>query len=439
MQTVTQGGTAHILFHRSMRVSFSAALIGNVLYAACQWGIVAAIAKLGSPANVGQLSLGLAISGPVFMFTNLSLASVVATDVEQQFRLKSYVSVRLLTVFVAMCVIVMLTYMSKLRYVTVVTVLIISLSRALDAVSDLHFGFLRRNDRLDLIAVTLIVNGVCSLVASTGLLWRTHNIVAASLGYVIGSALALIIVLWFCYSKDAVSLPNTESLHIIDPPRNSVTIRTIILLSLPLGLSGTLSLLNVNIPRYFIQCFQNESILGYFSAIAYPLVASDTIINALGESSIVRLSAYYAMGRYSEFKGLMRKLSFTGLGIGLLGVAITAVLGKYILSILYKPDYAQWNAAFICLASVSVVKYYYVFFCTAFSAMRMFNMQFWLKLPGLLVMLLLSYIFIRNFGLMGAVWAVFASAIVDALSFAIGFNLKCSRIYKCSEEVQVSL
>ncbi|MGI8856402.1 MAG: hypothetical protein ACR2JW_11675, partial [Thermomicrobiales bacterium] len=54
---------------RSLRANFSWTFVGNVVYAACQWGMLVVLAKLGSPEVVGQFALGLAITAPVIMLT----------------------------------------------------------------------------------------------------------------------------------------------------------------------------------------------------------------------------------------------------------------------------------------------------------------------------------------------------------------------------------
>jgi hypothetical protein len=46
----------------SLRKNFSWTFVGNVVYAACQWGILVALAKLGTPEMVGQFTLGLAVA-----------------------------------------------------------------------------------------------------------------------------------------------------------------------------------------------------------------------------------------------------------------------------------------------------------------------------------------------------------------------------------------
>src|SRR6202045_2692860 len=71
-------------------------LAGTSLYAACPWGIFISIAKLGTPAMLGQFALGLAVSAPVFMLTSLQLRAVLATDARDEYRLAHYFALRIL-------------------------------------------------------------------------------------------------------------------------------------------------------------------------------------------------------------------------------------------------------------------------------------------------------------------------------------------------------
>jgi hypothetical protein len=40
---------------RSLRLNFSWTIVGNVVYAGTQWGILVLLARLGTPEAVGQL------------------------------------------------------------------------------------------------------------------------------------------------------------------------------------------------------------------------------------------------------------------------------------------------------------------------------------------------------------------------------------------------
>src|SRR5258708_7779966 len=66
--------------HRlTLRVNFLWTLSGNVVYAACQWGMVVVLAKLGTPQLVGEFALALAITAPIVIGAGLSLRSVHVT------------------------------------------------------------------------------------------------------------------------------------------------------------------------------------------------------------------------------------------------------------------------------------------------------------------------------------------------------------------------
>lgn len=99
---VTPSGTVERV---ALSRNFAWTLAGNVVYAGCQWGILIAIAKLGTPAMVGQFALGLAVCAPVFMFTSLQLRAVLATDAGDEYRLGNYLALRILGTGIGLAVI----------------------------------------------------------------------------------------------------------------------------------------------------------------------------------------------------------------------------------------------------------------------------------------------------------------------------------------------
>src|SRR5690349_21224091 len=79
----------------SLRTNFIWTFLGNVVYAGCQWGMLVVLAKLGSPEIVGQFALALAVTAPVFMFTNLQTRGVQATDARKEYAFGDYLALRL--------------------------------------------------------------------------------------------------------------------------------------------------------------------------------------------------------------------------------------------------------------------------------------------------------------------------------------------------------
>ena len=125
---------------RSLRLNFSWTLVGNVVYAGTQWGILVLLARLGSPEAVGQFSLGLAIAAPIQLFANLQLRDVQATDARVQFQFRDYTGLRILMTIIAACVIFAIggvLYHGE----TALTIAGFALSKGIESLSDVVYGF----------------------------------------------------------------------------------------------------------------------------------------------------------------------------------------------------------------------------------------------------------------------------------------------------------
>src|ERR1043166_3883519 len=80
---------------RGLRANFLWTLCGTLVYSGCQWGLLVVLAKLGNAEMVGQFALGLAITAPALMFSNLQLRSVLATDASGEYSFGDYLGLRL--------------------------------------------------------------------------------------------------------------------------------------------------------------------------------------------------------------------------------------------------------------------------------------------------------------------------------------------------------
>src|SRR5579862_3860960 len=91
--------------NKSLRTDFTWVLWGSIFYSACQWGIVLVLAKLGSPQQVGEYALGMAIGAPILVFANFQLRSLLASDVGDQFTFSEYFKFRTISLTVALLII----------------------------------------------------------------------------------------------------------------------------------------------------------------------------------------------------------------------------------------------------------------------------------------------------------------------------------------------
>jgi O-antigen/teichoic acid export membrane protein len=340
----------------SLRSNFLWVLTGNIVYAACQSGMIIALAKLGSSFMVGQFSLGLAITTPVLMFTNLHLRAVQATDAKRSYMFAEYLRLRIFMTSGALVVIAAIAWLGHQQLDTTRVILAVALAKGIETLSDIHYGLFQLNDRLDQTGRSMMLRGTLSVsVLSVGL-YLTRNAFWACVGM---SLVWLATLLFFDVRQSRQFIVSGDKFcHTAcrtsrrRPHSQGNQIRrlwSLLRLALPLGIVATIASINLNMPRYFVHARMGEHQLGIFSAMAYATVAITLVSDSLGHCAIPRLSRLYSGGRIAEFRALLLKLLAVATAFGLANLAIARALGARLLTIVYNPEYAAHSRVFVLL------------------------------------------------------------------------------------------
>lgn len=398
----------------SLRTNILWTLLGNVVYAACQWGELSLLARLGSPQVVGQFSLGLAVTAPVVMFGNLQLREVQATDAAREYTFVDYLTVRLTTGLLALSVIICIVLLAGYSLHTGIVILLVGVSKVVESISDIFLGLFQQNERMDLVARSLLIKGPLSLLALGLGTVLGHDIVWG----VIGLAVAWLGVLFLHDVAVANRLfRSTRNAHIADrraADRTRAALK-LAMTAFPLGLVAGLNSLNTNIPRYVLERHAGEYSLGIYSALAYVTVAGSTVVRALGQSASPRLARMLMHGRRWDFLSLVRRLVVVLMFVGFGGVAVAYVAGPEILSILYGREYADHTQLFLIVMAAGAIGYVADFMGYAMTAARRYYRQAVLFTVVSLTTLVTSVALVPTLGAIGAGLAKGVGSAVQAV------------------------
>lgn len=407
----------------SLRRNFSWTILGNLVYAACQWGMLASLARLGTPVMLGQFALALAVTAPIMLFANLKLRSVQSTDINDEYAFGSYLSLRLVTIPLALIAIMNIAW---LRYDTGLGLMIalMGLAKGIESVSDILLGLLQKHELMTEIAFSQMIKGALSLLFFTLMLLTTGNLASAITGILLAWSSVLLL---FDAPLAAAALGNDRQRLPMRPfyqagllrPNWSITaLQSLAWRTLPLGLAVMLASLGTNIPQYFIEHFKGTYDLGLYAAMSYPLVGGALIINALSQSATPRLAKYYAAQETNEFMNLLAKLMAVGFLLGVSGIGIVALAGEEILDVAYGEEYARQTHVFLWIMVGVGVGYLYVFLGTAVSAMRRFSVQLPIHLAGTILLGTLCATWIPTHGIVGAAWGLVCAGLLQGLLYA---------------------
>jgi len=408
-------------------------LLGNGAFFFCQWANIVILAKLSNAETVGQFAYALAITAPIFEFTNLQLRGIQATDAKNEYTFEDYLGLRIVMLITAFFILVLVCIFLNYNIEFIFLLLSVALTKVLDGMSDIVYGLLLKFENTKDMAFSLIFRGVGALILLSIMFFFSRRLVFGVIGIIISWS----IIFYFYdlrktkkilkqYNLSKRSEKSTFYLCQIRPNLTIFKLKELFFLSLPMGGVMMLSSLSQNIPRYFVENKLGLDKLGYFAAIYYISRAGTMIISSVGKTASPRLALYYAKKEFDKFKYLLYKLLLFALVLGFIGITISLAFGDIILSLVYSPEYIAYKNIFVWLMIFTFFTYIVNFLGNGVTSMRIFKTQFLIHFLNVMVTFLSSFFLIDYFGLVGAVWSLLAEMLFMTILYAalIYFNLK---------------
>jgi len=396
-----------------LRVSFSWTLAGSCVYSACNWAMISILAKFGTPAIVGQFALGLAISVPVFMLSNLQLRGVQATDSQSEFDFNDYFTLRSVATALGLAAVVGTALCTRMDLLTVIIICLVGATRAIEALSDIVAGLLQKAERLDQLAIILAARGVLSLLAFGYAFWKFHSLIAAISAMAIAWA-----AIFLLYELPLAARINGSASFL---KFRWQILKRLAVVSLPLGAVMALGSLNVNLPRYVLERYAGTGQLGIFASLAYLGTSATVVVNALGQSASARLARMFADLDFAGFSRLMRKFIVLAALIAVIGLPVGIVVGKRLLTVSYRAEYANYLGVLLIMIATTSVGAAASFLGYGVTAARCFRLQLFAMAAASAGTGVVAFFLVPRLGIVGAAWSLMAAALGQATT--LGFLL----------------
>lgn len=399
----------------SLRENFSWTLLGNVVYSGSQWLILVVLARLGSAQLVGEFTLAVAICGPLFMFANLQLRTVQATDARHRFDVSDYLGLRSVCVIGALIFLGLLVAILPYSWDVAAVILAFGAAKAAESMSDVFYGVVQQRERMNHIAVSQIVRGFGAVAVVALLLWLEVGLAKA----VTGIALVWLLVAGTYDLSSARRLVRSgdegKGDASLRPNLEREKLRSLLYLALPLGLAVLATSLITNMPRYFVDFVLDTEALGYFGAISFLGVGAIRIAAALSHAVKPRLAKLYVESS-NEFAHLLRRLvTICGVG-GAVGVLGAWLVGDWVLGVIYGSEYAAYQATLVWVAAGVAFQLVSSMVNAALQAIREFALILKISLATLVIVAAAGWPLVVRYGVTGA-------GMVVALGSLVGLGL----------------
>lgn len=399
----------------SLRKGASWIVLGNLLNAASQWGMLAILAKVGGPLLVGEFTLGLAITTPIMVFFSFQLRQVLATDASNRHSFSQYFGSRLLWSILAFGILTILSYSLGYRDSILAVIILVGLLKINDALFDIIYGLWQKREEMALLAQVNAGTGVARLAAfGVTCIVSRSLIVSLIVANVVGLIYLGVVVTMSVYRSrgEGERLKWSRFIQKLILWPNWQVQRELLFLTLPLGISAALAALGANAPRYVIERFMNTNDLGIYAALAYALVAAKTVVIAVGAAVSPKLARFHYDGDYVGYRALLFKFLLIGVFISVLATTLVSIAGQQLLAFLYSSDFAS-HADLLLLLTVSAgFEIAGWILCQGLIVVRRMKIQAVIEIACVIMSIVACLAFVSKYGLIGVGVAAMLSSLL---------------------------
>lgn len=363
------------------------AIGGMGFYHACQLGVLVLLAKFATPEIQGQYFLALAVATPILLWFGLELRPAFVADATGQFTLGTYRALRRYSLGLAALILIgafLWQAQREPRPAYLGLLAAVFAARLLWAQAEFGWGTYQRRERLDLLAAAVGLRGLTLLAPVAILLFVWHQLSAPAgigpdrLAAVVAAALAVhalgMAAIWVWFDR-----PRVLDRRRWDLSWTPSAVRSLAWQTLPLGTVALLINLCDAFPRLVFDhpaVVDGKAQLGYFGALAYITLAGNLIIIQAATAAANRLAGHYQRD-VRAFVRLGLGLIAAAAGIGAVVLLVAVLAGRWILAVIYTPDYARFQHEFVLIVAAHALALLTNVLGIATTQMRLF----WAQVP----------------------------------------------------------
>jgi O-antigen/teichoic acid export membrane protein len=292
--------------------------------------------------------------------------------------------------------------------------------KGFESISDIYQGFLQQRERMDYVAGSFILKGSLALCALWSAYYATHSLFCAVTSMAGAQLLTLVAYDIRSVTTIASGADWTSPWNFVRcverPLWNRTTLMSLCVRALPLGIAMMMLSLYANVPRFVLSKYAGPSAVGIFAAISYVSMIGGMLVTAVGTAVAPRMSQYAAAER-AAFYGLVAKLAGFAALLGVLGVAVSALAGQWLLSALYGSEYGQYPDVLVWSMIAAALLYLTSAFGFSATAQGRIAGQPWAIAISTSVLISVAVLLVPRYGLTGAAIATVISSGVSLSCF----------------------
>lgn len=387
-------------------------LIGNFVYLIAQWALTVVVVRLEEDFYAaGVLSLAMTIANIFYVIACYGMRAFQVSDINHEYRDQCYLLSRIVSIIAAMAGCIVYVVVKGFDFFSAYCIAIFMLYKCFEAASDVIYGVFQMRDDFEHICLSMSVKGVMSFAVFTAALAAGKTLpIALWMMNIVALATLLFIDLRQC-SKFVKPM-------LIISGQILKSMRQLLWISMPAMLVLICQPLLMSIPRiYFENNFSTEQ-LGIYSSISAPTVAISTFVSCVMTPYIPYFAEYYTAGDRKRITKLFFALIAFTIGVGILALGGGAVLGDWVLTLLYGAGISGYVDIFLLVILVTTGSALMLVIDALYIAIRKLIPLTVILFSGCFICWLITPYIVSTFAMRGVTYAL-----LIGLLFQVGVSI----------------
>lgn len=342
------------------------------------------------------------------------------TENDKSINDKEYIANRLITTVLMLIIVIIFVLFKRYSMFKCTVFILLTLYKALEAFSDVIYGILQKNEKLEIVGKSLFYKSLISIIAFTIIDIITKNMIISILGIIITN---IVLMIFYDFNKGKKYIDESSKID----RKNILKIFRNGFFTFGIAILGVYVL---NAPKYAIDNYLANNYQTIFGIIVMPATVIGLVAQFLIHPYLNQLVKLYDNNDYKNFMKLILKIIILIIVFGCFATVMAFLIGTQVLEIIYGIALDTYKFA-LSLIIVSATLYTIgTIYSSILITVRVTLPQFIIYLIVSVFACIISNILTKNFEIKGAVLSYFCIMLMQSILYVSYSNFKLKRVFK---------
>lgn len=290
------------------------------------------VTRLNSLSDAGIFSFAYATAGIINYFALYSGRTYQISNTDKNYTDSLFIVTRYLTALFALFISTVFVIIMGYSLYKALIILLLCMVKCFEAISDVYYGILQKNSKLFVAGKSMTYKSLFSIIGFIVIDFISRNLLISCLYLLVVNVIFLIIY----------DIQKTNKIMKIVKDFQKSNIFKLLRVSSYTFLFTLIVTLIMNLPRYFIDYFLDDSSQAVYGIISMPATFVMLFSQFILQPSLVSLTNFYKRNERKYFNGVVLKVSLLILGSMVIILPVAYFLGIPVLEFIYGIELSEY-------------------------------------------------------------------------------------------------